>query len=534
MMDPRTIDIYNNESKKFAEKHIQLKPDRLYSLVETFFKKGRPTLDLGCGMGRDTHWLNENEYPALGLDAAEGMLGEARKLYPHLMFEKVVLPDLNKESGSFENIFCCAVLMHVPRAQLISTALAILNTLTTRGRLILSFRSGNDENDGRLFESYHPGQIAQLFESLGGKVLLFEQQDQWNNLVIEKSDITKREGIQQIQDVISRDKKTATYKLALIRALCEISRYESHAVTWYREADEVLIPLRRIAIRWILYYWPLVMNDVRQTTNSNMAFETMIRELPYKKSEFQLLKHQLEFGPKVFEKLIKKVSDTIIKGPIHYSGGGKNNIFRYFNQTNYSVYPELQDSTLGVMTVSISMWRDINFFSHWIEDSLNIQWAELSDKINKNNNFAFHFDLITKTTQADERSTYMIRKLFSGSEINCVWTGKKIEKFAVDHMIPWSLWKNNDLWNLLPSDSNINNKKSDFIPSVKLIRRRFDSIQKYWRIYEEKYPELFDSQIKRSLGINSKECFSSLGCEALVQLLTRVSLIQGGVFWDKV
>jgi ubiquinone/menaquinone biosynthesis C-methylase UbiE len=530
-MDQKTVKIYDNQSASIAKRHNQMIPTRLYSLVETFFKKNVQTLDLGCGAGRDTHWLNINHFPTLGMDASIGMLNIARENYPQYTFKEASLPQLGCEENSFTNIFLSAVLMHIPRPQLVTSIMEILKITKPNGRIIISYRNGAGETDGRLFETYHPGQIAQLFESLGGKVLLIEKDDQWNNLVIEKGDLQKRDGIQKIQEIISRDKKTSTYKFALLRALCEISRYEQHVVTWYRDGDMALVPLKRIAVRWVHYYWPLIKEDVRQTTNERMSFEDELKNLHFKKNEFVLLKNELDSLSKEIQSLLKKVSKTIQQNPVKYSGGGNYSIFKYMSGLDASVYQDLKDSEFGMIGVPLSFWRDINYFSSWIEDSLCIQWAELSEKINKDGNFANHLNLITKSVQEDERSTSLVRKLFENKPAQCVWTGKIIEKFAVDHMIPWSIWRNNDLWNLLPAHPKVNNQKRDAIPSIKIIKKQFDLIKKCWEIYLEEYPNLFEPQIMRGLGLSIDEAFHKPGLEALEQTVIRLNINRGGQFW---
>ena len=186
-MDQKTIKIYNEQSLSIADRHKEVTPLRLYSLAETFFEKGSTTLDLGCGIGRDTNWLITKGYPAVGVDASEGMLDVARTDYPKYKFSLASLPDLDGIEEGFQNVFCSAVLMHIPRADLVNSVLNILKTTKPNGRIILSYRSGQNEKDGRLFETYHPGQVAQLFESHGGKVLLIEIEGVWHNLVIEKA-----------------------------------------------------------------------------------------------------------------------------------------------------------------------------------------------------------------------------------------------------------------------------------------------------------------------------------------------------------
>lgn len=528
-MDKKTVETYDQNAGDFKKAHEGQNPLRLYELCKAFFKKGAPTADIGCGIGRDTAWLNKNDYPAEGFDASEGMLKVAKQAYPTIKFKAVSIPALEFDSN-FENLFCCAVLMHIPRSSLVASVISLLKSLTPNGRLVLSYRSGQGETDGRLFETYHPGQIAQLFESLGGKVLLIEKDGIWENLVIEKQDLNRREGIQLIQDIITTDRKVATYKFALIRALCEISRYEAHTVTWYREGDMVLVPMRRIAARWVLYYLPLVKGGLKQTTSSKMAFEDQLAELPYNPADMILLKNALdEINTKEISSLIRKVSDTIRKGPVEHSGGSELEIFKFITSLDASVYPELNHSENGMVTVPLSLWRDINLFSHWIEDSLSIQWAELSTKINKDGKFGYHLDLITKSVQIDERSTRDIRKLLNGKNVECVWTGKKLETFDVDHMIPWTIWRNNDLWNLLPTDPKVNNQKRDMLPDPSIIKKRYDSIKRYWEIYETALPNLFSQQIQKGLGVNGSSRSESI--EALEHTLARLKITQGGTYW---
>lgn len=533
----KTIDTYNQHSDEYAQRHKSQAPLRLYELAKVFFIKDGNTLDLGSGIGRDTHWLNTNNFPAMGIDPSEGMLEIAKTNHPDYRFIIDQLP-VKSSVGQFDNVFCCAVIMHVPRSELISAIVSILNVTKTNGRIIISYRDGNNENDGRLFETYHIGQVAQLFESLGGKVLLTEEEGQWKNIVIEKLDLQKCEGLRQIQDIISTEKKTATYKFALLRALCEISRYEPHVVTWYRDGDMVLVPLKRIAARWVQYYFPLTKAGIKQTTNKKMAFEDLIHSIEFGQNEYFQLKDALEKNDPSLDPLLKKVAKTIKDQPAKYSGNHHYEIFQSVSKLDASVYPELKHSELGMITVPLSIWRDLNFFSHWIEDSLSIQWAELTEKINKDRKFAKYLDLITKTVQEDERSTYLVRSLFKNKNIHCVWTGKEISQFAVDHMLPWSIWRNNDLWNMLPSDSRTNGQKSDRIPSIELIRKRFGakngSIKGYWETFANHHENLFAFQLDKSLGLELNDAFTSTGLEALEQMIVKTQIKFGTKTWSMV
>jgi CRISPR/Cas system Type II protein with McrA/HNH and RuvC-like nuclease domain len=83
--------------------------------------------------------------------------------------------------------------------------------------------------------------------------------------------------------------------------------------------------------------------------------------------------------------------------------------------------------------------------------------------------------------------------------VYCVWTGRKIANYDIDHLIPFSVWKNNDLWNLLPSDSKVNNQKRDKIPTPEVIERQKSLIIDYWGIIYEHQSKRFQKEIQVAL-----------------------------------
>ena len=84
-------------------------------------------------------------------------------------------------------------------------------------------------------------------------------------------------------------------------------------------------------------------------------------------------------------------------------------------------------------------------------------------------------------------------------KVYCVWTGKSISRYDVDHMVPFSVWKNNDLWNLLPSQPSTNNQKRHKIPSVELIEKQQDLIIEYWELIQRNRPERFQKEVQITL-----------------------------------
>jgi SAM-dependent methyltransferase len=177
-MDKRTLATYDREASAFArEWHAQPEPSDMHALIERFFRPG-PTADIGCGSGRDTAWLNGNGYPAVGYDASEGLLAEARRLYPAVRFHQAALPDLHGiEDDRFSNVLCETVVMHLQAAMIAPSVRRLVSILEPGGTLYLSWRvtEGEDRRDehGRLYAAFDP---ALVFQGLGSTDVLLDEQ----------------------------------------------------------------------------------------------------------------------------------------------------------------------------------------------------------------------------------------------------------------------------------------------------------------------------------------------------------------------
>lgn len=193
-MDKQTIAAYNREAESIAQLHSSLTPQRIYQLIQQYFIKGGKTLDVGCGIGRDTHWLTQQGFPTLGADASVEMLKFAQSFYPTADFLVDYLPDLLELADlRFQNILCSAVLMHLPKTQIPIACKRLFALLETDSRLIISVRGTQAENQrerGKLYSIIEPESLQCLFVELGAEVLFQETTTEtarslsWHNWVI--------------------------------------------------------------------------------------------------------------------------------------------------------------------------------------------------------------------------------------------------------------------------------------------------------------------------------------------------------------
>ena len=87
-------------------------------------------------------------------------------------------------------------------------------------------------------------------------------------------------------------------------------------------------------------------------------------------------------------------------------------------------------------------------------------------------------------------------------DLRCVWTDMRIRAsgFDVDHAIPFSLWRCNDLWNLLPANPKVNNRKRDRLSTVGLVTRASERIIACWRHVASIHERRFDREMTAFLG----------------------------------
>jgi SAM-dependent methyltransferase len=145
-MDRLTLAAYDNDAAAFARDwHEQPAPVDLQAIVARFFIKGGISADIGCGSGREVAWLNANGFRAVGFDASEGLLAEARSRYPDLNFAWAELPALRGiAANTYDNVLCETVIMHLDHAQIAPSVRRMFDIVKPCGIFYLSWRVTED------------------------------------------------------------------------------------------------------------------------------------------------------------------------------------------------------------------------------------------------------------------------------------------------------------------------------------------------------------------------------------------------------
>ena len=184
----------------------------------------------------------------------------------------------------------------------------------------------------------------------------------------------------------------------------------------------------------------------------------------------------------------------------------------------------------GTFSIPVNYFEAFKVLGSFIngQDSILFKWAEFSVNASGKNlslEKVVHEVLKSPITEREIRASKKFYENILAKEkfVACVWTGEKITSYNVDHVIPFSVWKNNDLWNLLPSRPKTNNQKRAKIPSSSFIESRKSEIINYWDLINENQMQRFQKEIRVALLGNS----SSIGWQnaAIKQLQSKCNYL---------
>jgi len=333
-----------------------------------------------------------------------------------------------------------------------------------------------------------------------------------------------KEIFSNISKIIERDSKSTTYKFALLRGTIDIIQENSPFIEF--NGDSVHFPMGLLIEKWMIYYYPIFESKwkIPQINgNSKLSFETQLSEIVsfYQgkgglSAFYADLKRNgtsKELTPKVIS-LANKLNTTIRKMPMHYIGRSISTSYHSIFKPELgrkSIKTEKLDSNFlimnyGTFSIPLDYYEAFQTLGSFIcgQDSLFLKWAEFS--VNASGKKLPIENILESLLESPvtERDAIKSKEIFENllkekGETECVWTNQKTKKIQVDHILPFAIWKNNDLWNLLPAHPKVNQNKRDKIPTPRLIDQQKGLILHYWELLDETFHMRFQKEIKISL-----------------------------------
>lgn len=356
------------------------------------------------------------------------------------------------------------------------------------------------------------------------------------------------EALKQISFIVENDKTSSTYKYVLLKSVIDASQRYDHLIRV--ENSRAHIPLGLIIERWMFDYFPFVFKGIRQQHSQtskilNKSIEEAYEEIfnllhlnrndqweqAYKamQSAFKNT-NQSSAIAKSFLILAKELAKTITTMPMKFIGKEHYELFQPDNtqygriklQNTQSCNILFLTQEFGYFSISETHYNIFRYLGQNLygTSTIALKWKQKTDSLNGKSHEAMDIiDQLSNDDLAIERDTSDIRSILEDG-MECVWSGKVLTPRTsdIDHVLPFSVWFNNDLWNLLPADKKVNNQKRDKIPSPELIEKRAVVIIDYWKRYEQKWNSRFNNELDVSLlHSNQTERSYDLAIESLIQ-----------------
>ncbi len=191
-----TIDYYNNHAQEYFDFTVNADMSEQYEQFLKFVKRGGKILDFGCGSGRDSLYFKNKGYDVTAIDGSEEMCKLARA-YTGLDVKCMNFYDFN-EVDSYDGIWACASLCHLPRKDLLDILIRLRNALMEKGHICMSLKNGQGEEitpEGRFYSYLDLAAAEELFEQVNlDEVVVYmsksvnnpDETKFWNNFVLKK------------------------------------------------------------------------------------------------------------------------------------------------------------------------------------------------------------------------------------------------------------------------------------------------------------------------------------------------------------
>ena len=150
----QTLNYYAENAADFAENTVNVDFSVTQERFLTRLRPGASILDFGCGSGRDTKVFLDWGYRVTAIDGSPELCRIA-SAYTGIPVRQMLFDDLN-DVETYDGIWACASILHVPSAELPDIFRRMISALKPRGIIYTSFKYGTfeGERNGRRFTDF--------------------------------------------------------------------------------------------------------------------------------------------------------------------------------------------------------------------------------------------------------------------------------------------------------------------------------------------------------------------------------------------
>ena len=189
---------YKRNAQQFFESTVAVDMAVLRDRFTALLPAHGAVLDAGCGSGRDAKAFVEQGFQVEAFDASPELAALASQ-HSGLPVRVMRFQDLDAVAR-YDGIWCCASLLHVPRAELPEVFRRLGKALKAGSVLYASFKygQGEREDNGRVFTDMREGEIAEVLRGIKVDELRViqewmskdqrrERSDRWINVLVGKT-----------------------------------------------------------------------------------------------------------------------------------------------------------------------------------------------------------------------------------------------------------------------------------------------------------------------------------------------------------
>lgn len=520
---------YSKNADALHESYNRISPEEIHADWSHYIPETKALiLDVGAGSGRDSSWLASKGHEVIAVEPSDELRTRAQaQKNPSVLWIKDSLPALNevyKLDNKFELILLSAVWNHVAPSDRERAFRKLTNLLRPGGKLVITLRKGPSQEDrifydcsGEELNAYARKFMLQLLLEKSTVDKMGRPDVSWTTIVYYLPD----DGtftLPLLRHIIINDVKSSTYKLALLRVLLRIADGSQGLIIAHDETH-VVLPFGLVALFWTRMYRPLLDKGYRQQPHGRCGFAKDAFNKISSISPYDLRVGARFSGEeaKYLAMALKDVRDTIKRMPAFYITY-PNSTRQVFECTSHKVHisntVHLNADFLrqyGTFTIPREIWNAFSRYACWIEPAIIKEWCDLMTAYESKLSVKEPLDNYMKALSwlNIERATTEVRSIVEhlrgkGKKLYCIWSDAPLkDDYAIDHCLPFSYWPNNDLWNLLPTRSRVNNAKSARLPSASLLEKARERIFDWWDVAynSEIYKERFLDEAKAALPI---------------------------------
>ena len=138
------VDTYNLIAHEYDNQFGTDYTDALY--IDKFLDSlnGKEILDIGCGLGNLTNYMNEHGFNVIGIDLSDEMLKIAKSKYKNITFKKMDMRNITIDK-QFDGISLLYSLFHLTKKEVEMVLPKYYNLLKQNGKMLVILQDGNGE-----------------------------------------------------------------------------------------------------------------------------------------------------------------------------------------------------------------------------------------------------------------------------------------------------------------------------------------------------------------------------------------------------